>query len=50
MENSRKQSIQKLKNPYTGEMMEGKTYSGKELFWEDENDSNPVPSSNKQKK
>jgi hypothetical protein len=28
-----RQKIQKVHNPYTGEMMEAKTYSGKELLW-----------------
>jgi predicted secreted protein len=36
MEEKRKQVIQKVKNPSTGEMMNLKTYSGKELFWEEE--------------
>jgi predicted secreted protein len=36
MEEKRKQVIQKVKNPSTGEMMSLRTYSGKELFWEEE--------------
>jgi hypothetical protein len=36
MEEKRKQIMQKVKNPNTGEMMNLKTYSGKEFFWEAE--------------
>lgn len=33
MDKKFKQSVQKVHNPFTGKMMEGITYSGKELLW-----------------
>jgi hypothetical protein len=36
MEEKRKQIMQEVKNPSTGEIMSLKTYSGKEFFWEAE--------------
>jgi hypothetical protein len=38
MTEKRKQEYQYIKNPQTGETMKLKTYSGKELFWEAEED------------
>lgn len=35
-----KQSKQFIPNPQTGEMMELNTFSGKELFWRETNESN----------
>lgn len=45
-----KQHKQVIHNPLTGEMMEANTYSGKELFWDNErtpDDKSDVPEKEK---
>jgi hypothetical protein len=35
MDKGTEQIIQKVHNPFTGKMMEAKTFSGKELLWKE---------------